>query len=93
MANTNPPESYPISVRVPNQATSSGGTPLNQPVDVSMTPSRMPTRATPLLPVDGGPRQAPSNVSTPSGAGGSYPANVNAPAAVPSSNGFPRRGQ
>jgi hypothetical protein len=93
MANTNPPESYPISVRVPNQATSSGGTPLNQPIDVNMTPVRMPTAATPLRPVDGGGagRQAPSNVRTPSGSTSGYPQGFNPPA--PSPDGMPKRGR
>ena len=85
------PESFPISVSVPGRATSSGGTPLAQPIDVNMTPSRMPTAATPLLPVADPGRQRPSTVSSPSGSGGAYPNGVNLPA--PSPGGTPRRGQ
>lgn len=96
MSRTNPPEMFPVATSVPNRASGTASVPLNQPISVSPMGSPAATQpATPLRPVDGGGagRQAPSNVSTPSGQGGAYPSNVNMPAPVPSSNGFPRRGQ
>jgi hypothetical protein len=94
MANTNPPEMRPIATSVPNRASGTATTPLNQPISVSPMGSPAATQpATPLRPVDGGGagRQAPSNVSQPSGQTSGYPANVNMPA--PSPDGMPKRGR
>jgi hypothetical protein len=88
----NPPEMYPVATRVPNRASNSGTTPLNQPIDVGPMPSPSQTGpATPLIPVDGGARQRPSNVSGQSGRDTGYPPGTNLPAPVP--NGMPTRGR
>jgi hypothetical protein len=94
MANTMPKEAFPIATRVPNRASNSGTTPLNQPIDVGPMPSPAQSQpATPITPVADNRRERPSTVSSPSGATSGYPQGTNAPAPVPSSNGFPRRGQ
>jgi hypothetical protein len=82
-----PKESYLIPTAVPTRASSTATQPLAQPVTVGNMPSPAQSQAaTAITPAatGGAGRQAPSNVSSPSGTGGGYPSGV---------NGFPRRGQ
>lgn len=52
MSNSNPPETNPITVTVPNRASNSGTTPLNQPVNVSRPVNApLPLSPTPITPV------------------------------------------
>ncbi len=92
MANTMPPEAYPIATRVPNRASSTATVPLNQPIDVSLPGSPPATQpATPITSVPDNRRERPSMVSSPSGANSGYPAGTNLPA--PSPDGMPRCGR
>jgi hypothetical protein len=92
MANTMPPEAYPVATRVPNRASGTATVPLNQPVTVGPMPSPAATQpATPITPVRDPGRQRPSNVSGQSGRDSGYPAGTNLPAPVP--GGMPQRGR
>jgi len=52
MSNVNPPEVNQIQVTVPNRASNSGTTPLNQPVNVSRPViAPLPFSPTPITPV------------------------------------------
>jgi hypothetical protein len=74
MANTMPPESYPVATRVPNRASNSGTTPLKKPIVVGNMQSPAATRpATPIVSVPDPGRERPSNVSQPSGRDSGYP--------------------
>jgi hypothetical protein len=79
MANSLPPEAYPVAERVPHRASNGGKTPLNQPATQP---------ATPIVSVPDPGRQRPSMVSQPSGlvvlpADSGYPSGTNLPAPVP----------
>jgi hypothetical protein len=92
MANTMPPEAYPVATRVPNRASRTATVPLNQPVVIGNMPSPAATQpATPLLNVPDNRRQRPSTVSQPSGRTMGYPSGTNLPAPVP--GGQPTRGR
>ena len=94
MTNSMPKEAYLVPTSVPMRASGTATVPLAQNVTVGDMPSPPQSGpATPILSVPDNRRERPTNVSQPSGRTSGYPANTNAPATVPGSNGFPRREQ